>query len=237
MAVKFPGPTDRVYIIGRTGSGKTTAALWHLSGKDFNLQPWVVVNTKGDTKINELAAIEGVKTISVNDTPGDRGLFHVRPHPDDEAEELDAFFGRIWEKTNCGVFVDEGYMIQIDNKLNSLLTQGRDRRIPMMVLTQRPTWITKFVESEADYVQLFGLSRRDDRKNVMGLVPVDRDYRLAPHCSYWYNVSEDSLVQFGPVPKSSTILDSFRAKFPPDDAQQPEADASKVQRQPVKRVV
>ncbi len=221
MPVKFPGPTDRLYIIGRTGSGKTTASLWHLSGKDFTKQPWVVINTKGDTTLNELAAIEGVKTIGINDTPGEFGLYHVRPHPDDDAKELDAFFGRIWEKTNCGVFVDEGYMISIDTKLNALLTQGRDRRIPMIVGTQRPTWITKFVESEADYVQLFSLARRKDRENIMGLVPVDRDYKLARYCSYWYNVGDDELAQFAPVPNKAAILDTFRTSLPPEQVRLP----------------
>lgn len=218
MSTKFPGPTDRVYIIGRSGSGKTTAALWHLSGKDFDRQPWVLVNTKGDSSINDLAAIEGVKTIGINETPGNKGLFHVRPYPDTEALELDAFLNRVWHKGNCGVLIDEGYMIEEDRNLNALLTQGRDKNIPMIVLTQRPTWITKFVESEANFVQLFNLSRFDDRKNVSGLVPIDKNYRLAKHCSYWYNVEEHELVEFGPVPNKPAILKTFRAMFPPEPA-------------------
>lgn len=220
MPVKFPGHDDRVYILGRTRSGKTTAGLWHLSGKDFERQPWLIVNTKGDSGINELVQqIPAIKTIEVSDTPGDKGLFHVRPHPETDADELDALLKRIWHKQNCGVFIDEGYMIDRADGLNALLTQGRDRKIPMIVLTQRPTWITKFVESEADYVQLFNLSRLDDRKNIQGLVPVDKNYRLERFCSYWYNVGDNQLVQFGPVPNSSIILDTFRAKFPPEQAQ------------------
>lgn len=220
MTIKFPGPQDRLYILGRTGSGKTTAALWHLSGKDFNEQPWLIVNTKGDSNVNDLiTAVPAIRTIDVSGTPGNEGLWHVRPHPDTEGEELDAMFGRIWEQGNCGVFIDEGYMIEQDRKLNALLTQGRDREVPMIVLTQRPTWITKFVESEADFVQLFSLSRRDDRKNVQGLVPVDKDYKLARFCSYWYNVGDEKLVQFGPVPNKARIIETFRAKFPPNDAQ------------------
>lgn len=236
-AIKWPGPTDRVYILGRTGEGKTTAGLWHLSGKDFNAQPWLLVNTKGDSKLNALAAIEGVKTISVDATPGDVGLFHVRPHPDTQAEELDAMFGRIWAKGNCGVFIDEGYMIDKTDKLNALLTQGRDRQIPMIVLTQRPTWITKFVESEADFVQLFNLSRLNDRKNIQGLVPVDKNYRLDRHSSYWYNVADEQLVKFGPVPNNAAILETFRAKFPPDGATEEDMGSLAVPRRPRGKLV
>lgn len=218
MAVKFPGPTDRLAVIGRTGSGKTTAAAWHLSGKNFKAQPWLIVDTKGDPFLNEIRQIEGVQTMSVNDTPGERGLYIVAPLPS-EGAELDLLFKRVWNKQNCGVYIDEGYMIDQVDGLNSLLTQGRSRRIPMIILSQRPAWITKFVFSEADYVQLFNLQRLEDRKNVAGLVPVDKSYRLAKHCSYWYNVGDDELVQFGPVPNSAAILDTFRASFPPEQAQ------------------
>lgn len=217
MNAKFPGPTDRTAVIGRTGSGKTTAAAWHLSGKNFDLQPWVIVNTKGDPLLYEIASIPGVKTISVHDTPGEKGLYHIAPLPD-EADDLDAFFGRVWDKQNCGLYIDEGYMITNTNKLNACLTQGRSRRIPMIILSQRPAWITKFVFSEADYVQLFNLQRLEDRKNVAGLVPVDKNYRLDKYCSYWYNVGDNELVQFGPVPNNTAILKTFRAKFPPEPA-------------------
>lgn len=236
MPIKFPGATDRVYIVGRTGSGKTTAGVWHLSGRDFNKQPWLIVNTKGDRFLNELASIEGVQNIGVNDTPGYRGLYHVRPHPREEAAELNDLFGRVWDHGNIGVFIDEGYMIEINDNMIAMLTQGRDRHIPVIVLTQRPAWITKFVESEADFVQLFNLSRQDDRKNISKLVPVDKDYRLERFCSYWYNVNDDDLVKFGPVPNGRAILDTFRAKLPPEQAQ--EAGAAPAQKRVMtKRVI
>lgn len=220
--ISFPGPTDRTAVIGRTGSGKTTAAAWHLSGKNFDAQPWLIVNTKGDPFLEQIAAIEGVKTIGVDATPGDKGLYIVSPLPEQQ-DELDALFKRIWAKQNCGVYIDEGYMIERTDGLNALLTQGRTRQIPMIVLSQRPAWISKFVFSEADFVQLFNLQRLEDRKNVAGFVPVDKNYRLAKFCSYWYNVGDDRLVQFGPVPDHDAIINTFRAKFPPEQAQSGEA--------------
>lgn len=217
MPVKFPGPTDRLAVLGRTGSGKTTKAAWHLSGKNFDVQPWLIVNTKGDPLLNEIASIEGVQEIDVSDTPGDKGLYIVSPLPH-ERDDLDAMFYRIWEKQNCGVYIDEGYMIEKTDGLNALLTQGRSRRIPMIILSQRPAWITKFVFSEADFFSLFQLTRREDRKAATDIVPVSVDYRLAPYCSYWYNVAENTVVQMGPVPDKAVIISTFRAKFPPEPA-------------------
>lgn len=236
MPVKFPGPQDRVAIIGRTGSGKTTAAEWHLSGKDFNTQPWCIVDTKGDPSIARIRALEGAKTIDVNDTPGDNGLYIVAPLPEQQ-EELDGFFRRVWHKQNCGLYIDEGYMIEQTDGLNACLTQGRTRNIPMIILSQRPAWISKFVFSEADFVQLFNLQRLEDRKIVGGFVPVDKNYRLARYCSYWYNVADDELVQFGPVPNSEVILASFRARLLPPEQSAPTGQPSPVRKKMTTRVV
>jgi hypothetical protein len=221
MPIKFPSNHDRLAVIGRTGSGKTQAAAWHLSGKHFfpnrlgqPYQPWVIVNTKGDPLLNEIADIKGVQRLELDETPGDKGLYIVSPLPD-QGEELDAFFGRIWEKQNIGVYIDEGYMIDKTDKMNALLTQGRSRNIPMIILSQRPSWISKFVFSEADFFQLFHLQNEDDRKNIAKSIPFDTNSRLPRYHSYWYNAGDNEIVQFAPVPSRATILESFRQAFPP----------------------
>src|ERR1051326_5107395 len=99
MPAQFPGPEDHVAVIGRNGSGKTTFGMWLLSGKNFNEQPAVIVNTKGDAFIDQIAEIKGVKTISIHDTPGEKGLYIVNALPH-EQDELDQFFHRCWEKEN-----------------------------------------------------------------------------------------------------------------------------------------
>lgn len=218
MAVKFPGTHDRTAVLGRTGSGKTTKACWLLSGKDFNAQPWCMVNTKGDPLINEIAQIEGVKRIGIDDTPGDTGLYVVDPLPGEQAK-LDAFFFRIWEKQNCGVYIDEGYMIEVTDGMNALLTQGRSRECPMIVLSQRPAWISKFVFSEADFISVFQLQHLDDRKSVSKFVPIDVNARLPKHHSFWYNVSDNELTRFAPVPPKAQIINNFKAALPPQAAE------------------
>lgn len=236
MPAKFPGPEDHVAVIGRNGSGKTTFGMWLLSGRNFNEQPAVIINTKGDAFIDEIGRIEGVKIISIHDTPGEKGLYivNVLPH---EQDELDAFFHRCWEKENVLIYVDEGYSIQKDDWFKACLTQGRSKRVPLIVLSQRPAWISKYVFSECNFVSLFNLQIRDDRKKVAEFVPVDKNYRLPPYCSYWYNVKENSLVEFGPCPDNAAILKTFRDMFPPGhDAPTPGEDPE-FDRTPKKRVV
>lgn len=220
MPVKFPGAEDHVAVIGRNGSGKTVGGMWLLSGRDFDVQPALIINSKGDAMIDEISEIKGVNTIGVNDTPGDKGLYVVNPLPSQGAE-LDELFRRCWEKENITIFIDEGYSVQKDDWFNACLTQGRSKRVNLIVLTQRPAWISKYVFSECNFVMLFNLQIKDDRKKVAEFVPVDKDYRLPPYCSYWYNVKDNLVTEFAPVPDSPAIISVFRSKFPPEQEQVP----------------
>lgn len=233
---KFPGVEDHVAVIGRNGSGKTTFAAWLLSGKDFNAQPACIVNTKGDAFIDEIAKIKGVKTISIHDTPGEKGLYIVNPLPH-EQDELDLFFKRCWEKENICLWIDEGYSVQKDDWFKACLTQGRSKRVPLIVLSQRPAWISKYVFSECNFVSLFNLQIRDDRKKVAEFVPVDKNYRLPPYCSYWYNVKANELLEFGPCPDNGKIINTFRDMFPPEHEASDPWQGSDLKRTPRKRVV
>lgn len=213
--ITLPGRSDRLVVIGRNGSGKTQAAAHWLSGKDFTREAWVMVNTKGDELLNEIAGFDGVKTITLQDTPGKTGLYMVRPLPNDDA--LEAFLWRIWAREKCGIYVDEGYMIgRFNRAFNALLTQGRSKKIPMIILAQRPSWLSQFVFSEATYYQVFHLNSEDDRKTVAGFVPLDRktrNERLPDFHSLWYEVKSDTMVRFSPVPPRENIIEAFAAKL------------------------
>lgn len=221
MALKFPGAEDHVAVIGRNGSGKTVGGMWLLSGRDFDVQPALIVNSKGDSLIDEISEIKGVHTIGINDTPGDKGLYIVNPLPS-QGDELDQLFKRCWEKENITIFIDEGYSIQRDEWFNACLTQGRSKHVTLIVLSQRPAWISKYVFSECNFIMLFNLQIKDDRKKVAEFVPVSKDYRLPPYCSYWYNVKDNQLNEFVPVPDNAAIISTFRSKFPPEQEQAPE---------------
>jgi len=144
--------------------------MWLMSARDFNAQPGLIVNTKGDSLIEEISEIKGVHTIGINDTPGEKGLFIVNPLPS-EGDALNQLFRRCWEKENVTIFVDEGYGIQNDEWFNACLTQGRSKHVNMIVLSQRPAWISKYVFSECNFVMLFNLQIKDDRKKVAEFVP------------------------------------------------------------------
>ena len=210
--MRLPDNSQRLAVMGRTGSGKTQAALWHLSERGFDRMPWVIYNFKRDPLI---ASMPGFQEMPLDDLPIEPGVYVVNPLPSD-SEAVEAQLWAIWERGEIGVYVDEGYMMGRDNEpFNALLTQGRSKTIPMIILTQRPAWITRFVYSESDFYQVFHLNDRRDRKTVQEFISGDLESRLPEFYSYYYDVGDDSLSVLKPVPSQAAIAATFHARLEP----------------------
>ena len=65
--IKFPDNSQRITIIGRTGSGKTHAALWHLSIRDLKNLPWVIINSKGSNFFNKIQKKKKITAFGIYD--------------------------------------------------------------------------------------------------------------------------------------------------------------------------
>ena len=173
MAGRLPQSDDRIAILGKTGSGKTVAGLWHLSKQDIDRRVWVVIDFKGDDNINSIEKAQDID-YTTDLSKLKPGIYILRVMPDEE-EELDAWFVKVWETENIGVMVDEGFMVgQRSRGFNMCLIQGRSKHITMIVLSQRPVWMSRYVLCEASFIQAFSLNDRDDTKSVKRFVE-DRD--------------------------------------------------------------
>ncbi len=213
--------TQRTSIVGRTGSGKTVAAAHHLSKADFTVKPWIVYDFKHDGLLTAIAGLKGAEHIGLDTVPRRPGLYFVHPLPH-EVEAVQAQMWRIWSQENTGVYCDEGYMAApppgVNPAFRALLTQGRSKHIPMIVLSQRPVWLDKFVFSEADFFQVFALSHIGDRKKVMEYVPADLTRRLPPYYSYYHAVNnpetgEPETLVLKPVPEPDVILEHIETRL------------------------
>lgn len=214
MGILLPNDTQRLSIVGATGSGKTIAALWHLSMRNFDSMPWVIYDYKWDESINE---IDGAIPLDLNaPLPTNPGIYIVHPRPD-EYDSVEAHMWKIWERTNIGIYIDEGYMVSDGNRVNkgfrAILTQGRSKRIPLIVLSQRPVWMDRFVFSESEFFQIFRLQHRKDLNAVNEFIPFNISKRLPEYQSYYYQVPTDQIVVLQPVPDRDTILDTIEAKL------------------------
>ena len=220
-AARLPTAQNRISIIGRTGSGKTQAGVWHLSQQNFDAQPWILIDFKGDDLIAKVGSLEGAEYITVNSpVPTSPGLYILQVRPD-QKEELNTFLWRVWERENVGIYVDEGYMLDKSDAFDSILTQGRSKYIPCIVLSQRPVWLSRFVFSESNFFQVFHLNDRRDRQTVGAFVPAKLDARLKEYHSYYYDVDRDSLVVFAPVPQQEIILTKIQSKLPKPEEKRP----------------
>lgn len=212
MSIRLPNSKQRIAIIGRTGSGKTIAGLWHLSNASFDRMPWIIIDFKTDEHIN---AIERATYIDTTDNPTRPGIYILQPHPNDVS--VATFLERVWQRENAGVYVDESYMLSEktanENRFITLLTQGRSKHIPMIVLSQRPVWITRFVWSESDFFQLFHLNSRKDEKNVEDFLPAGSYRNLPEFHSLYYDVGRSQVSYLSPVPDEATLLARIDARL------------------------
>lgn len=208
--MNFPDDTQRHAIIGRTGSGKTQAAQHHLSMRNYHVMPWVIYNFKHDKSIDEIPYSQD---LPVDEIPVKPGIYITHPRPDQE-EEVEKQMWAIWEKGNTGVYVDEGYMIPRGNRaFRALLTQGRSKEIPLIVLSQRPVWMDRFVFSEAEFYQVFALQDIKDVKKVQEIVPTNISKPLPKYHSYYYDVGANKVSVVSPVPDIKEIHNTFRQRL------------------------
>jgi hypothetical protein len=209
--IRFADDTQRTSIVGATGSGKTIAALWHLSMKNYNQKPWVIYDFKTDEAINE---IENAHHSDVSEDPPETpGIYIVHPHPS-QIPEVEEQMWKIWERGDTGVYIDEGYMVGNNNKaFRALLTQGRSRHIPMIVLSQRPVWMDRFVFSESEFFQIFRLQHKKDYENVQQFVPIKLKERLPEFHSYYYDVGMNRVTVLKPVPDKDATVHTINTRL------------------------
>jgi len=210
--VRLPNNRQRITIVGRTGSGKTVAAVWHLSLRDIDKRPWVIIDYKCDELIN---SIEKAQHVDVGFVPGkkDTGIFIAHPVPEQDDDKVNEWLWKLWARENVGVYADEGYMVAGCPAYNTLLTQGRSKNIPMITLSQRPVWISRFCFSEADFFQVFDLIDRRDQKTVESFIPVSLEHSLPDFHSYYFDVGKKKLTVFKPVPSGESILKTIDSKL------------------------
>jgi len=210
--INFPDDTQRLSIIGSTGSGKTQAAQFHLARRSYDEMPWLIYDFKGDPTIG---SIPYARLIRVDEIPIKPGVYVVQPLPG-QVDAVEAQMEAIWERGRMGIYIDEGYMIGTKNKFfRALLTQGRSKEVPMIVLSQRPVWMDRFVFSESEFFQIFRLQHKKDVKNVQEFVPANLGERIPEFHSYYYDVKANRVTVLKPVPPIDAIHDIFYRRLRP----------------------
>lgn len=213
--MRLPDDTQRIVIVGRNGTGKTQAGIWHLSHQNWQVMPWIILNWKRDELIGRIAI---AKEMALDKMPDEPGIYVVSPLPSQQ-DEVDALLWNCWQQEHVGIFVDEGYMLangrQFSPAFRAIQTQGRSKHIPTITLSQRPVAMDRFVFSEANFYQVFGLNDRNDRKRIAEWIPgYDPEENLPKFYSWYYDVDHNALNILSPVPQAKEILKVFEPVVP-----------------------
>ena len=214
MEHRWPDDSQRLTVIGKTGSGKTQGSAWQLSGRSYTSKPWLVFDFKYDDLLGQ---IPGTKEHAIGaKLPKKPGIYLVHPKPGDD-EQVEELLWKIWERENIGIYIDEGYMIDLRSPaFQAILTQGRSKKIPMIMLTQRPAWVTRFAFSEADFIQFYSLTDTRDIKTVKQFMPLPIEQRLPElYYSWWWDNARNYKAVLQPAPDRETILQRFRERLQP----------------------
>lgn len=218
-AFELPREDEHMLIVGRNGTGKTQAGLHWLSKRSLSVKPWFVLDYKRE---ETLADIPRARYVDFNETPSQPGLYILQSGPDPDLQDAtEAWLRRIWQKMidgdPSGVFIDEGYMLPPRSAaFSALLTQGRSKRNPVMMLSQRPVRVDRTAISEASHVIAFDLNDKRDHKSLEetvpnGLMSID----VPPWHSRWYSVKKNKVWIVKPVPEAGEIIDEINSQLPP----------------------
>ncbi len=232
---ELPGPSDRVLVVGRTGSGKTVAGLWLLSIADFDAKPWVIIDFKRD---KQLMSIPGIVPLTLNDDPPTEPGLYILLADINSGNAVDDFLWKVYQQERVGLFADEGYMLgqgaQFSKPFRALLTQGRSKEVPIIINSQRPVWLDKFAKSEANKIIMFHLNDEKDRKTMAELIPSD-DYdaknpNLDKFQSYYYDIDNNAGVKLNPVPPPDASISLMSERLIPIQNSEIPAITSKITR-------
>jgi hypothetical protein len=176
--------SERVAIIGATGSGKTVLARFLLSG----LNRVIVIDPK------HTFHMAGYK-------PGWRlpltsGEFHlvIRPGGKDD-ERLAGFLARLMKEGSVTIYCDEAATTsdvfpETTATLIEIARTGRERHVALWCTMQRPRRVPLTMLTETETFFVFSVRSKDDRDYIKGYTGDEVSDRL-PRFQFWYYRTED----------------------------------------------
>lgn len=180
---------EHVAAVGDTGSGKT-----YLVSRLVDLRQYVIVlRTKpDDIKFRGFKRVRQAKAMD--------DLFETRllltPQHSYQAREGYEMLDRAWEQGGWTVVIDELWycekILRLGPYIERLLTQGRSKKISVVVGMQRPAQVSRFAISQCTHLFTFSVEGRDLQTIKEATTPriVEPVSTLPKHRFAYYNRQE-----------------------------------------------
>jgi hypothetical protein len=194
-------PTDRVFITGASGSGKTRLLARELIPR-YAVYPPVILDPKGDfppvkdTHGKPIPRVESYRK-------GQAQVLSV-PRREQSPAMWESLIDCILDYGNQTLIVDDMYAINggsVHPKPNMLwaISGGRSIGCPVYVGCQRPSRLPVSVLSESEHYFIFPLRHAPDRKAI--------EANTAPSVGVWLpRLGEHDYVYFRAVPPRRTVV-------------------------------
>lgn len=151
-------PGEHVAVVGDTGSGKT-----YLVSKLTALRHYVVMLRTKPDDIEFPGFVPSQTADAMERWNAERIL--LSPKLSRQAREIKSALQRTWEHGGWTTVVDELWYAErrlgLSKDIENLLTQGRSKKISMVVGMQRPSQVSRFAIAECTHLFVFRLEGRD----------------------------------------------------------------------------
>lgn len=159
--------SERVFIVGTTGSGKTELVKYFLS----RMNRVLVIDPKFEFKL------DGFKRSKTLPMFGNNFKIIYRPRDEDDFD-LARLIQKILKGKNATIYIDELATIaeqfpETLLKLMQVQREGRSRRVTNWVATQRPRRIPLIFKTESENIFQFFLRDEDDRAHMASYIGKD----------------------------------------------------------------
>lgn len=200
--------SDRVFICGRTGSGKS-----YLARRLFEavLPPRIVIDPKNDTEATGGMFRDGRQAVTFSDPsripPGE--VLRFVPRDPGDLDAYDRLYEGLFEIPHMFVWCDEIADVapssRITPAVRRYVKQGRVRGLGHLSLNQEPTWVDRAIMANSEHVMVFATHVPDHVRVLAEAMGTDRaeldaHLRSLPrHGFVWYSARAQEIVLCDPI--------------------------------------
>ena len=192
-------PSDRVSIVGKTGSGKTYLARRLLAGMAREAKklpfyyPIIILDNKGRLETfrgfgKRIRKLKALRQALVSSTP----IITYSPEEGEQNEKYYTGFFDFLYNLNMPmlVYVDELALVGTGNDMpesyEKFMKQGRERMQSLWAATQNPVFVAHDFFSNADHFFIFDLLLETDRNKMAAFAGAPVKERPEEKHGFWY---------------------------------------------------